>query len=79
MARNLDQHVKMQLNERKSSNWAIEKPKLKNARKLRGSHFIDAKDMEFKETIKKRRGKLEIPMEAAMSEKLKTMKRPFKL
>ena len=33
--------------------WAIEKPKLDNASKLRGTYFIDPLDKEFKETIKK--------------------------
>ena len=31
--------------------WAIEKPKLDNARKLRGSDFIGPADEELKETI----------------------------
>ena len=54
--------------------WAIEKPKLDNARKLRGIYFIDPKDGEFKETIKNARKKLEIPMEAAMPCKKETKK-----
>ena len=41
--------------------WAIEKPKLDNARKLRGIYFIDPEDKEFKETIKNARKKLETP------------------
>ena len=45
--------------------WAIEKPKLDNARKLRGTNFVDPTDAEFKETIKKGK-KLEVPMPAAM-------------
>ena len=53
--------------------WAIDKPKLENARKLRGIYFIDPDDVEFKETIKNALKKLEIPMEAAMP------KRPNKL
>ena len=32
--------------------WTIEKPKLDNARKLRGIYFIDPEDAEFKETMK---------------------------
>ena len=47
MARNLE-------NAWKKEKWAIEKPKLDNARKLRGIYFIDAADAEFKETILKR-------------------------
>ena len=34
---------------------AIEKPKLDNARKLKGIYFIDPKDEEFMETIKNER------------------------
>ena len=45
---------------------SIEKPKLDNARKLRGIYFIDPEDKEFKETIKDARKKLETPMAPAM-------------
>ena len=38
--------------------WAIEKPKIDNARRLRGIFFIDPADSEFKETIKKRAEKV---------------------
>ena len=48
--------------------WAIEKPKLDNGRKLGG----------IKETIQNARKKLEIPVEAAMLCKLRTKKRPDK-
>ena len=44
---------------REKHRWAIEKPKLDNARRLRGICFIDPGDMEFKETIKNARKKLE--------------------
>ena len=37
---------------REKQEWAIEKPKLDNARKLRVIYFIDPKDEEFKETMK---------------------------
>ena len=40
--------------------------KLDNARKARGIYFIDSEDEEFKLTMKNARGKLEIPMPAAM-------------
>ena len=50
---------------REKHKWAIEKPKLDNARRLRGIYFIDPEDTEFKEIIKKRR-KLETPMAPAM-------------
>ena len=35
--------------------WLHEKLHLDNARKLRGIHFIDPEDKEFKETIKNAR------------------------
>ena len=44
---------------REKQKWAIEKPKLYNARSLRGIYFIDLEDKEFKETIKNARKKLE--------------------
>ena len=43
-----------------------EKPKLDNARSLRGFSFIDPEDKEFKETIKNARKNLETPMVPAM-------------
>ena len=46
--------------------WSSEKPKLDNARRLRGIYFIDPEDKEFKETIQKARKKLETPMAPAM-------------
>ena len=46
--------------------WSIEKPKLNNARRLRGIYFIDPEDVEFKETIKNARKKLETPVAPAM-------------
>ena len=46
--------------------WSNEKPKLDNARRLRGIYFIDPEDKEFKETIKNARKKLEVPMAPAM-------------
>ena len=45
---------------------AIEKPKLENARQLRGIFFIEPKDEEFKLTMKAARRKVEVPMPAAM-------------
>ena len=51
---------------REKRKWAIEKPKLDNARRLRGIYFIDPEDMEFKEIIQKARRKLETPMAPAM-------------
>ena len=46
--------------------WAIEKPKLDNARQLRGIFFIEPNDEEFKLTMNAARRKLEVPMPAAM-------------
>ena len=46
--------------------WSNEKPKLDNARRLRGIYFIDPEDKEFKETTKNARKKLETPMAPAM-------------
>ena len=51
---------------REKHKWAIEKPKLDNARRLRGIYFIDPEDKEFKETMKNARRKLETPMAPAM-------------
>ena len=53
-----------QLKERQK--WSNEKPKLDNARKLRGIYFVDPEDKEFKETIKNARKKLETPVAPAM-------------
>ena len=38
--------------------WAIEKPKLDNARQLRGIFFIEQDDEHFKHTMKNASGKL---------------------
>ena len=46
--------------------WSNEKLHLDNARKLRGIHFIDPEDKEFKETIGNARKKLETPVAPAM-------------
>ena len=46
--------------------WAIENPKLDNARQSRGIFFIEPNDEEFKLTMKAARRKLEVPMTAAM-------------
>ena len=40
---------------KENQEWASEKPKLDNAQKLRGIHFIDPEDGEYKETIKHRK------------------------
>ena len=46
--------------------WAIEKPKLDNARQMTGIYFIEPNDEEFNFTMKAARRKLEVPMPAAM-------------
>ena len=51
---------------RENQKCAIEKPKVDNARRLRGIYFIDAADEESKEIMKNARSKLEVPMPAAM-------------
>ena len=51
---------------REKQKWTIEKPKLCNARRLRGIYFIDPDDEEFKDVMKNARRKLEIPIPAPM-------------
>ena len=46
--------------------WAIEKPKLDNARQLNGVFFIEPDDEEFKHTMQNASRKLEFPMPATM-------------
>ena len=62
---------KAQLKERHK--WSNEKPKLDDARRLRGICVFDLEDMEFKETIKNARKKLETPMAPAMRPVAKAM------
>ena len=61
-----------QNNERKKQQWAVEKPKLDNARKLRGICFLDPDDKEFNETNNCALKKLELLVGTAMPCKLKT-------
>ena len=51
---------------REKHEWAKEKPKLDNARKMRGIYFIDPDDEECKEILKNARRKLERSMAAVM-------------
>ena len=44
-------HISEAAQRKEKQKWAIEKPKLDNARRLRGIYFIDPVDEEFKETI----------------------------
>ena len=41
---------------REMQEWAMEKPMLDNARRLRGIYFIDPDDEEYNEILKKTRG-----------------------
>ena len=56
----------MQRKNKAKQRWTIEKPKLNNARPLRGIFFIEPNDEEFKLTMKATRRKLEVPTPAAM-------------
>ena len=56
----------MQRKKKAKQRWAIEKPKLDNARQLRGIFFIELNDEEFMLNIKAARRKLDVPMPAAM-------------
>ena len=58
MARDVERHVRSSATKRQTK-WAIEKPKLDNAMRLRGIYFIDPADEEFKYTITKARRQLE--------------------
>ena len=50
----------------KNKNGQKKEPKLDNARKLKGIHFIDPDDREYSEILKNARRKLERPMAPAM-------------
>ena len=69
------QNGKKQLGRQKKQEWANEKPKLDNARRLSCTCFIHLEDAEYKETIKNAMRKLEVPMEAAMPCKKRSKKR----
>ena len=60
--------------QREKQKWAVEKPKLDNARRLRGIYFIDPADAGLKETTKHARRKSEVPMPAAMLCKIRRQK-----
>ena len=51
---------------KKAKRWVIEKPKLDNARQLRGIFFVEPDDEEYEHIMKAARRKLEVPMPAAM-------------
>ena len=54
--------------------WAIEKPRLHNARKLRGTYLIDPAGEEFNDIMKNARRKLEVPMPGAVPRKTRREK-----
>ena len=58
---------------REKQEWKNVKPKLDNARRLRGIYFIDPDDQDDKETPKHARRKLERPMAAAVPCKRKAL------
>ena len=58
----MGKHAKL----KEKQKWSDERLHLENARKLRGIYFIDPEDMEFKETIKNARKKLETSGAPAM-------------
>ena len=58
----MGKHAKL----KEKQKWSNEKIHLENARKLRGIHFIDPEDKEFKEAIKNARKKLETSVALAM-------------
>ena len=58
----MGKHAKL----KEKQKWSHEKLHLDNARTLRGIHFIDPEDKEFKETIKNARKKLETPVAPAL-------------
>ena len=51
---------------REKQEWAKEKPKFDNARRLRGIYLFDPEDENYKETLNSARRKLERPMAPAM-------------
>ena len=59
-------HVSDAAKKKAKQKWAVEKPKLDNARQLREIFFVEPNDEEFKLTMKAARRKLEVPMPAAM-------------
>ena len=66
MARALEINGKARQAEGEAKKWSDKMFHLENARKLRGIHFIDLEDTEFKETIKNARKKLETSVAPAM-------------
>ena len=59
-------HMSEASKRKETQKWTIGKPKLDNARRLRGIHLTDPDDEGFKLIMKNACRKLEIPMPAAM-------------
>ena len=59
--------------QKEKRHWASQKPKLDNARKLRGIRYIDSDDMEFQDTMKNVRKKFELPLQSAMPCKVQNL------
>ena len=55
-------HVSDAAKRRAKQKWAVEKPKLDDARQLRGIFFIEPEDEEFRHIVKNARRKLDVPM-----------------
>ena len=59
-------HMSDAAKRKEKQKWAIEKPKLENARKLHVIFFMEPEDEKVERIMKNARGKLENPMPAAM-------------
>ena len=70
MARSLVDNVEETSVKRKTA-LGRRRPKLDNARRLKGIYYIDPEHMEFNETMKNARNKLEMHMDPAMLCKLR--------
>ena len=62
----MSKHMSDAAKKRAKQKWAIEEPKLDNARQMRGIFFIEPDDEEFRLIVKNARRKLEVPMPAGM-------------
>ena len=56
----------MHQNVKRNTSGLSKKPKLDNARILRGIYFVDPEDEEFKDIMTNARRRLEIPMPDAL-------------
>ena len=72
IARSLVKYVEKNCQQKVKRHWAFGKPKLDNARKMGGIYHIHPEDVEFKDTMKNARRKLEMQLESAILCKLAT-------